>query len=121
MRVIDGSTRHDAHAELNTRPGRCCVVVHGAQYLSGLSWTLLIPLECVRDAGVEFQAAGVVGNPWWFQRQRLAVGGCAGVSSGGRVPALGACGVARSRNRSSSTGKGSTRVEFFSAATSTTV
>jgi hypothetical protein len=32
-----------------------------------------------------------------------------------------ACGVARSKNRSSSTGKGSTRVEFFSAATSTTV
>src|SRR5580693_6257428 len=31
------------------------------------------------------------------------------------------CGVARSKNRSSSTGKGSTRVEFFSAATSTTV
>jgi hypothetical protein len=31
MRVIDGSTRHDAHAELNPRPGRCCVVVHGAQ------------------------------------------------------------------------------------------
>ena len=30
-RVIDGSTRHDAHAELNPRPGRCCVVVHGAQ------------------------------------------------------------------------------------------
>jgi hypothetical protein len=30
-------------------------------------------------------------------------------------------GVARSKNRSSSTGKGSTRVEFFSAATSTTV
>ena len=31
------------------------------------------------------------------------------------------CGVALSKNRSSSTGKGSTRVEFFSAATSTTV
>ncbi|HET9563230.1 MAG TPA: hypothetical protein VFP27_01675 [Mycobacterium sp.] len=30
-RAIDGSTRHDAHAELNPRPGRCCVVVHGAQ------------------------------------------------------------------------------------------
>src|SRR5689334_22104189 len=30
-------------------------------------------------------------------------------------------GVARSRKRSSSTGKGNTRVEFFSAATSTTV
>jgi hypothetical protein len=30
-RVIDGSTRHDAHAELNPRPGRCSVVVHGAQ------------------------------------------------------------------------------------------
>jgi hypothetical protein len=38
---------------------------------------------------VEFQAAGVVGNPWWFQRQRLAVGSCAHVGTGGLVPALG--------------------------------
>ena len=37
---------------------------------------------------MEFQAAGVVGNPWWFQRQRLAVGSCARVSTGGLVPAL---------------------------------
>lgn len=40
-------------------------------------------------------------------------------ASSSRLPD--ACGVARSKNRSSSTGKGSTRVEFFSAATSTTV
>ena len=31
-RVIDGSTRHDAHAQVEfTGPGRCCAVVHGAQ------------------------------------------------------------------------------------------
>ncbi len=29
--VIDGSSRPDAHAELSPRPGRCCVVVHGAE------------------------------------------------------------------------------------------
>ena len=28
--AIDGSSRRDAHAELSPRPGRCCVVVHGA-------------------------------------------------------------------------------------------
>ena len=30
-RQVAGGVRHDAHAELNPRPGRCCVVVHGAQ------------------------------------------------------------------------------------------
>ena len=62
MRVIDGSTRHDAHAELNTRPACCCVVCM-CPALFGLLWTLLIPLECVRDACVEFQAAGARRNP----------------------------------------------------------
>ena len=59
-------------------------------------------------------------EPSWFQRQRLpdAAPASVPVALSRRSDA---CGVARSKNRSSSTGKGSTRVEFFSAATSTTV
>ena len=52
-----------------------------------------------------------------FVVARVGRGGAAGSGLGG----AGAAGVARSRKRSSSTGKGRTSVEFFSAATSTTV
>src|SRR5690242_6317965 len=54
-----------------------------------LSQTLLIRMESVGDACVKFQAAGVIGNPWWFRRQRRSTGLCARVSADGLGPSLG--------------------------------
>jgi hypothetical protein len=75
------------------------------------------------DDGTRLPAAGhrpATGLVW--TTPFIGVGRLSTVGSTGAVAVPAASGgVARSRKRSSSTGKGRTRVEFFSAATSTTV